>query len=264
VAFFLSGAKFMQQLGAIEMGEGAGMPIVFLHGFGGTAGSWHAVQKAVSETHPTMAFDLPGHGASLDYPDAVTARHFAEAVIDALNRRNIPKVHLAGHSMGGATAALVAAFAPDRVASLILLAPGGFGPDINGRLLRHYAAARTYDALETALEGMFGWRNPVPEDVIIRDVALRQKPGQIERLDAILARMMKDGLQGTIPRGVLEAFTMPVTVAWGRLDNVLPPYQSEGLPPHFSVHRFDGAGHMLIEEIPDEVIRLVSATVRTG
>ncbi|MBA8880586.1 alpha/beta fold hydrolase [Phyllobacterium myrsinacearum] len=254
----------MHQLHAIEMGEGAGTSVVFLHGFGGTAASWHIVQKAVSETHSTIAFDLPGHGTSLDYPDAVTARHFAEAVIDEFNRRNIRKAHLVGHSMGGATAALVAVFAPEKVASLTLLAPGGFGPDINGRLLRHYAAARTYDALETALEGMFGWRSPVDEEVISRDVALRQKAGQIERLNAIGARMMKDGMQGTIPREYLEAFVMPVTVAWGRLDNVLPLYQSEGLPQHFSVHRFDGVGHMLIEEIPDQVIRLVSATVRTG
>lgn len=254
----------MHQLGAIEMGEGAGTPVVFLHGFGGTAASWHDVQTAISTEHPTMAFDLPGHGASLDYPDAVTARHFAQAVTGEINRRNLSEVHLVGHSMGGATAALIAAFAPEKVASLTLLAPGGFGPDINGRLLRHYAAARTYNALEASLEGMFGWRSCVPEAMIRRDVELRQNPGQIERLDAILVRMMKDGLQGTIPRAFLEAFTMPVTVAWGRLDNVLPLYQSEGLPPRFSVHRFDGAGHMLIDEIPGEVIRLISTTVRTG
>ncbi|MGC3085787.1 alpha/beta fold hydrolase, partial [Enterococcus faecium] len=74
----------------------------------------------------------------------------------------MPRVHLVGHSMGGATAALVAVFAAEKVASLTLQAPGGFGPDINGRLLRHYAAARTHDALQLALEGMFGWRNPVP------------------------------------------------------------------------------------------------------
>lgn len=254
----------MHQLHAIGMGEGTGTPVVFLHGFGGTAAGWHAVQTAISADHPALAFDLPGHGASLDYPDAVTARHFALAVVEDLNRRDIPRAHLVGHSMGGATAALVAAFAPEKVASLTLLAPGGFGPDINGRLLRHYAAARTYDALQVALEGMFGWRSPIPEEMIRRDLDLRRKPGQIERLDAILARMMKDGLQGTIPRALLEAFTMPVTVAWGRLDAVLPLYQSDGLPPRFSIHRFDGAGHMLVEEIPGEVIRLISTTVRTG
>lgn len=254
----------MRQLHAIEMGEGRGTPVVFLHGFGGTAASWHAVQRAISAEHATMAFDLPGHGASLDYPDAVTARHFAQSVVADLNSRDIPGAHLVGHSMGGATAALVAALAPEKVASLTLLAPGGFGPEINGRLLRRYAAAGTHDALATALEGMFGWRNPVPEEMIRRDLDLRRKEGQPERLDAILARMMKDGLQGTIPRDFLQAFTMPVTVAWGRLDNVLPVYQSDGLPSHFAVHRFDGAGHMLVEEIPDEVIRLISTTVRTG
>ncbi len=254
----------MHQLGAIEMGEKAGAPVVFLHGFGGTAASWHPVQTTISEKHTTIAFDLPGHGASLDYPDAVTARHFAQAVIDDIGRRNIQKVHLVGHSMGGATAALIAAFAPEKVSSLTLLAPGGLGPDINGRLLQHYANAREYDDLKMALEGMFGWRHPVPEDMIRRDAELHRKPGQIERLDAILVRMTKDGLQGTIPKVFLEAFTMPVTVAWGRLDNVLPLYQSEGLPSSFAVHRFDGAGHMLIEEIPDEVISLILATVGAG
>ncbi|MBR7517917.1 alpha/beta fold hydrolase, partial [Mycobacterium tuberculosis] len=112
--------------------------------FGGTAAVWHAVPMAISVDHPTLAVDLPGHGSSRDYPDAVTARHFAQAVVEDINRRDIPRVHLVGHSMGGATAALVAAFAAEKVASLTLLAPGGFGPDINGRLLRHYAAARIY------------------------------------------------------------------------------------------------------------------------
>ncbi|QND53836.1 alpha/beta fold hydrolase [Phyllobacterium sp. 628] len=254
----------MHRLGAIEIGEAQGTPVVFLHGFGGTASGWDYVQKAISGEYPTIAFDLPGHAGSLDYPDAVTARHFAQAVVDELTQRDLPKSHLVGHSMGGATAALVAAIAPEKVASLTLLAPGGFGPDINGRLLQRYASARDQDALRVALEGMFGWRNPVPNEMIERDLALRRKSGQIERLDAILARMTKNGLQGTIPKDLLAGFTMPVAVAWGRLDNVLPVYQSEGLPSHFTIHRFDGAGHMLVEEIPDEVIRLILATVRTG
>jgi len=252
------GVEEDSRLGASEKGDGGGAPVVFLHGFGMTREVWaHVVQPAIAQTHRTIAFDLPGHGASLAYPDALNAGKFAKAVAGELDRRCIGRVHLVGHSMGGATATLLATSVPERVASLMLLAPGGFGPEINHRLIRRFGAARSEEAILAALEMMFGWRHPVPEGLVRSLSVMRAAPGQAEALDLISSRMTRDGLQGVIPREALALLDIPVTVVWGGQDCVLPASQARGLPPHFSVQLLPEAGHMLVEEAPETVIALL-------
>ena len=63
-------------------------------------------------------------------------------------------------------------------------------------------------------------------------------------------------------RDALAGLTMPVAVAWGALDPVLPFHQTNDLPPLFALHRLPGAGHMLIEEAPDLVTELIRRQLR--
>ncbi|MGT2467378.1 alpha/beta fold hydrolase [Mesorhizobium atlanticum] len=88
-----------------------------------------------------LAYDLPGHSHSLQCEGMGGAKPAARAILADLAARQLTKVHLVGHSMGGAVATLMALADSGRVASLTLLAPGGFGPEINAALLRRYAAA---------------------------------------------------------------------------------------------------------------------------
>src|SRR5690606_18296524 len=136
----------------------------------------------LAEHRATIAYDLPGHGGSLNYPGAGSAKTAANAVLDDLRSRGIERAHLVGHSMGGAVASLVALFDAKRVASLTLLAPGGFGPDINRRLLTRYAAAETREQLTACLEAMTGWYSPVPEETVEHLLTARAVPGQREML----------------------------------------------------------------------------------
>lgn len=246
------------RLGATEIGEGGDEPVVFLHGFGMTRHIWaEMIQPKIARTHRTIALDLPGHGASLSYPDALNAGRFAKAVMGELDRRHLGRVHLVGHSMGGATAALMATGRPERVASLTLLAPGGFGPEINHRLIARFGAARGWAGLFAPLEMMFGWRNDVPVDLVRKLASMRAVPGQAEALGMIAALMTRDGLQGVIPRETLADLAMPVTVVWGEQDCVLPVGHSKGLPSHFHIHVLPECGHMLVEEAPQTVVAIL-------
>lgn len=246
------------RLGATEMGEGGDAPVIFLHGFGMTRQVWaREVQPQIARSRRTIAFDLPGHGASLSYPDALNAGRFAKAVMGELDRRSFGRVHLVGHSMGGATAALLATGASERVASLTLLAPGGLGPEINHRLIARFGAACGGAALFEALEMMFGWRSEVPEELVRALIAMRAVPGQAEALAMIAGRMTRNGLQGVIARETLGALAMPVTVVWGEQDCLLPVGHSKGLPPHFHIHVLPECGHMLVEEAPEAVVALL-------
>lgn len=248
---------------ALEKGAGSGPPIVLLHGFGGSHKIWTPIQDDLSNDHPTLAYDLPGHGGSLVWEGRCVPSKMASGIWEDLDRRGVGKVHLAGHSMGGAIAALMTMFSAERVASLTLLAPGGFGTEINGRLLRRYAVCDTEEKARSVLEGMFGWTGEVPDALVKETAEHRNLPGQMEKLVEIVSHITKDDQQGVLPRDELAKFDMPVKVLWGTQDRVLPTRQAHRLPGHFAGHIFEDTGHMLPHEIPEAVIRLLRENIRS-
>lgn len=261
------GAESAGKLFAIEDGRGKGAPVVFLHGFGANADVWSQVQTAVGENRPTLAYDLPGHGRSLKVRIERTGK-MAGAIADDLAARGVDQVHLVGHSMGGAVATLIALRTPDLVASMTLLAPGGYGPEINHRLLRRYASAAEHDRLLGALENMFGWNCEIPASLADMLSESRQSPDVVDRLNTILDNMLKtrgqDLEQGTFRRDALAELSMPVKVLWGTQDRVLPTRQAHRLPPMFAAHVFENTGHMLIEERGADVVALIRQNIRAA
>lgn len=241
---------------AAERGAGSKI-VVFLHGFGGCHDVWRAVISALPPGMRTIAYDLPGHGLSLGVP-GTSARSAAKAILADLATRGRKKVHLVGHSMGGAVATLMALSEPERVASLTLLAPGGFGTEINGPLLRRYAAAAGRNEVRTCLTAMSGPGELPPEDIVDTLAEMRERPGQLQKLVEIAAVMTRDDRQGAIPREQLGTLAMPVMVVWGTDDAMLPVTQADDLPAHFHLHHVLEAGHMLVEEASD----LVASAVR--
>jgi pimeloyl-ACP methyl ester carboxylesterase len=236
--------------------------IVLLHGFGGCHGLWQPIQQALAEDARVLAYDLPGHGGSLDWPEAGPAKIASRAILSDLAERGIESFHLAGHSMGGAVAALMALSAPARVISLTLLAPGGFGEEINGGLLRRYAAATSDDEIRTCLKSMMGPSDPVSDEMVTALVEMRRRDGQSAKLMEIVAGITRNDRQGVIQRESLATLSMPVSVVWGAFDGVLPVHQSNDLPPHFALYLVPGAGHLLAEEAPELVTEVIRRKMR--
>lgn len=243
-----------------ERGAGS-KTIVFLHGFGGSHEVWRRVCAALGGSARTMAYDLPGHGNSLGHL-APGAKAIARAILADLSIRGLGRVHLVGHSMGGAVATLMALADPERVASLTLLAPGGFGPEINGPLLRRYAAAADRGEIRACLAAMSGPGSVPPEHVVDALFHAREHPDQLQSLVDTAAAITRDDRQGVIPREAFVIFHMPVMVVWGTEDPVLPVEQADSLPAHFHLHHVLGAGHMLVEEAPDLVAEAVRRNTR--
>lgn len=237
--------------------QGHGPALVLLHGFGGGHAAWNSIAARLAGTAQTIAYDLPGHGRSLDAAGAGQAKAAARAILEDLATDGLDRLHVVGHSMGGAIAALMALAAPDRIASLTLLAPGGFGEAINGALLRRYAAAADEAELAACLAAMSGPDAKVSRSELQPQLAMRVRPGQIDRLKEIVAVIARDDRQGVIPRDSLARLPMPVSVLWGTDDPVLPFAQGSDLPAHFELRKLPGAGHMLIEETPDAVVEML-------
>ncbi|MBA5778719.1 alpha/beta fold hydrolase [Stappia sp. F7233] len=247
----------VETLPHVDRGKGEGAPIVLLHGFGGDALTWNNIQAGLEGRRRTIAFDLPGHGRALGWPVIGNAGVSARAASASMKTLGLERVHLVGHSMGGAVAALIALKQPETVASLTLLAPGGFGPEINHKLLRRYAAAKELHEIEVVLEQFFGWEYDLPR-MLARHVAeTRARPGATETLQEIVEDLIDGKVQKVLPREDLAALGLPIKVIWGTQDRVLPTRQSHRLPGVIATHVFERVGHMPHLEIPREVIRLI-------
>ena len=238
--------------------------VVFLHGFGGSHEAWTAVTERLPAALPIIAYDLPGHAGSGAFADAGSPRKAAQAVIDDLVRHGVTRAHLVGHSMGGAIAALCALTEPARVSGLTLMAPGGFGPEINHRLLTRFAAAATADEMEACLEGMYGYLSPLPDNAVAGALRTRALPGQLALLKRMAAGLAREGRQGTLPLDALDALGLPVSVIWGELDNVLPFRQTRAMPARFGRHCYADLGHMLPDEAPEEMAAIVATDAEAG
>ena len=123
----------------VEAGDGE--PLVFLHGVGGDAASWAPQIAAFSGDYRAIAWDMPGYGGSPAL-ERMTFPGLAEALLGLLDRLELGRVHLVGHSMGGMVAQEFAAARPERVATLVLSATSpAFGrPD--GDFQKRFVEAR--------------------------------------------------------------------------------------------------------------------------
>ena len=106
---------------AVARRDGRGPPVVFLHGFGSTKEDYiDFLHHPAFAGRPFLAYDAPGCGETLcSDPSKLSIpflRQTARAVLDVLG---VERVHLAGHSMGGLTALMLAHHEPGRVLSFI-------------------------------------------------------------------------------------------------------------------------------------------------
>ena len=148
------------------------------------------------------------------------------------------------------------------VKSLTLLAPGGFGPEVNARLIKRFAAADSEEELLPLLEQFYGWRMSVPQGALVELAASRQHPGVSAHLVALADYLFGNDTQREVGREAIAELEIPVKVVWGTQDRITPTRQAHKLPGVFAGHVFEGVGHSLADEIPAEIARLLREQVR--
>lgn len=98
---------------------GEGEPLVIIHGLFGSGDNWRSHLRHWQERYRVITLDLRNHGRSPHAPGMSYAA-MAEDVRALLDRLEIDRAHLLGHSMGGKVAISLARLAPARTRSLIL------------------------------------------------------------------------------------------------------------------------------------------------
>jgi pimeloyl-ACP methyl ester carboxylesterase len=101
---------------------------------------WADHIPALADGFTIYTVDLLGQPvASVQTKPMKTAEHCALCINEVLDGLGLNRVHLAGHSYGGWTAAQTAARAPDRLASVTLIDPINTVSRLSGRFWRSSA-----------------------------------------------------------------------------------------------------------------------------
>jgi 3-oxoadipate enol-lactonase len=129
---------------------GEGVPVVLLHPGWGDSGIWDEIAEKIADEVRVVRYDSLGYGESSAPTERYTALSELRAVLDQLD---IQRAVLAGHSGGGATAISLALEEPDRVAELLLLAPGvsGYPWPVDDPFMAAIAAAAQAGDVEGAV-----------------------------------------------------------------------------------------------------------------
>lgn len=98
---------------------GSGHPLIILHGLYGSGENWLTIAKGLAGICEVYLVDQRNHGSS-PHSDELNYRILAYDLLDFMDRLDIRKASILGHSMGGKAAMWFATENPGRVCRLII------------------------------------------------------------------------------------------------------------------------------------------------
>jgi pimeloyl-ACP methyl ester carboxylesterase len=128
---------------------GSGETVLLLHSSGCSSAQWRALSEMLQARYRVLAPDLYGYGQSDQRPGPGSpGLTDAAALVDAVLSGEAKRIHLVGHSYGGAVALRCAADRPERLLSLTLIEPVAF------HLLSHAPTLSAEHALFREVTGL--------------------------------------------------------------------------------------------------------------
>lgn len=247
--------------------HGSGPPLVLLHGVGHRRQAWNAVLDLLAPHRTVIAVDLPGHGESppLKADGQPPVRVIADEIIDLFGELGLERPNVAGNSLGGALALLAAA--AGRAATVTTLSPAGFW--VNRRQVGYAKAVfssmqltgAAVRPLLPALARTTAGRAVLGAAIVARPGKMSPEQAEGDALAFLGARdavhtILADppSFTANIPVGV------PVTIAWGTRDRLLPLSQARIARQRLPRARFvplPGCGHVPMTDNPALVAQVL-------
>ena len=101
--------------------QGAGRPLVLVHGGLGVVGMFQQVLPHLAEARQVIAVELQGHGHTADIDRPLSFELMAEDVAALLKHLGLPNADVLGYSLGGGVALQTAIGHPESVRKLVVV-----------------------------------------------------------------------------------------------------------------------------------------------
>jgi pimeloyl-ACP methyl ester carboxylesterase len=238
-------------------------PLLLLHGLGGSKEIWSPVIGLLEAERTPIAIDLPGFGETPALAEHVepSAANLAAAVHEHCLAHGIERPHVAGNSLGGWVALEMGR--AGWAASVTAISPAGLwrAPIGERRVDTRVWARRLRPLVALALHNRR-----------VRERALATFAAKPEQIPAAAGRKLVlgwidangyDGANRAMRTHVFDPTDypdLPVTLAWGELDQLVAPPRPERRPASARFVVLPGVGHTPTWDDPE----LIAATLLQG
>jgi pimeloyl-ACP methyl ester carboxylesterase len=272
VAHVEGGAIHFVEYGAFIAGKPS---LVLIHGLSGNLHNFeYALSGALAKNYHVIVLDRPGCGYSRrQSSEQARLPVQARMINEFLEKQNIEKSLVVGHSLGGAVALAMALDSPQRVGGLALIAPltsiqtkiptvfRGF--NVPNETLRRWMSYTVATPGSLQMGGKVAAEifapNPVPNDFSIKGGGLLTLLPDAFYSTSTDAHAVALDLETQQSR--YSELNLPIGVLYGREDGVLDPATHiDGLMaacPDLQLTMLDNVGHMPIINAVDETLAFI-------
>ncbi|XP_031499502.1 uncharacterized protein LOC116263848 [Nymphaea colorata] len=261
--------------------QGAGDPIVLIHGFGASAFHWRYNIPELSKKHKVYAVDLLGFGWSEKALIEYDATIWSDQVADFLSEIVKAPAVLVGNSLGGFTALLTAAQVPDQVRAVALLNSAGQFRNANKEVrndvddedespVEKFMFKPLKEAIQRLILGVVFWQSKRPsrirsvlksvypnsanvDDYLVESITRpAADPNAGEVYYRLMTRFLMNQTTYTLD-AVLSKLSCPILLLWGELDPWVDPAKANKIMdfyPNSSLVTLP-AGHCPHDEVPE-------------
>ena len=230
--------------------EGAGEPLLFIHGLGGNVENWILQRSAFAATHRVLAIDLPGHGRSQGREVPFT--EYWRAIEGLCDHLAIEAASICGLSKGARAGLMFAARRPRRVIRIAVV-----NAFINLADSDKHARMELYDLLLRQPDGPRQWA-----DRLLQSMGVNHHPSIVRgfhrslcAIDPVHIHARFNELIRFDQRAELNDVRCPALLVRGEQDGFVPAYCVDDLHQRLegsAVVRLADRGHLPYLENPDQ------------
>ncbi len=238
--------------------NGAGRPIVLMHGWGCNTTTLASIEKVALESNRVLNIDFPGHGKSPEPPTVWGIEEYTAVLDGIVKAEKLENPSLLGHSFGGRVGILYASRHGD-VDKLILVDAAGIKPK---RSLKYYIKVYSFKLMKWWLYLTLGRK-----EAEARLDAIRAKAGSSDytqaspKMRAILSKVVNEDLKSCIPQ--IKASTLLI---WGENDTATPISDARYMESHIpgaGLVAFPGCGHYSFLDNPNQFAAVLRSFLKS-
>jgi pimeloyl-ACP methyl ester carboxylesterase len=246
-----------------ELGDKAGLPVVFIHGLTDSHLSYAPMLEAMPQNYRLFALTMRGHGDATKPESGYAPEDMAADVASFLDAQRIERAVIVGHSMGSIVARAFAHRHPRRVLGLGLL--GAFASAHANPAVQEVLHA--VEALGEDIPDGFAreWQQgslatPVP-DAFFEMVIEETKKAPVRVFRAVLAAFLERDRTFTGAGSLV-----PTLIVWGDKDAFCTRADQDALLAAFKNAKllvYQGIGHAVHWELPVRAATDVAVWLKT-
>ncbi len=224
--------------------KGAKKTLLFLHGWGVDSTFWFkTVDKLILKKYSIYLLDLPGFGKSQLPNTTFNVNDYKNIVIKFLNKLDLKKISLIGHSFGGRITIKLASENPDFLEKIVLVDTAGI---------------TTASKLKKILGILSKITNPIFRLGFMQPLRKRfyfligSEYLENTRLSEIFSKVVSENLVNLVVK-----IKKPTLILWGKKDIVTPLYYGDlirKLIPGSRLSVFEKSGHFPFIDEPGKFV----------